>query len=147
CCEACVQFAPGRLYHFYAGKQQYNYRNRHLGMNLAKYTNVAQYHMYLCDRCAARAWQSRCGVCVAVGMVPALLLFPVALLIVVVNLYAGLGCLLVATLPAGLGALYSAYSGWRLAMGARSRDDRERVAIQLMRPKYRRTCDCFWTTR
>ena len=148
CCEACLQFAPGRVYHFYAGKQQYNYQNRRLQMNLAKYTNVGKYHAYLCDRCVAATWRFRCVWRLLVGLAPGAALLPMALCVVVaVQPYVGLVCLLLSSMLAGLCALYSAYNGWRLATGVQTREDRERVAIRLMRPKYSRSCDCFWTTR
>ena len=67
--------------------------------------------------------------------------------VVAVQPYVGLVCLLLSSMLAGLCALYSAYNGWRLATGVQTREDRERVAIRLMRPKYSRSCDCFWTTR
>jgi hypothetical protein len=147
CCEACVQFAPGQVYHFYAGKQRYNYRNRYLGVNLAKYTNVGQHHAYLCDRCITRAWRFRYGWRLLAGLVPGALLFPPVLLLLMLRTPAGLCCLLPASVLAGVGALCSGYFGVRLALGAQTRDDRERVTIQLMRSRYSRTCDCFWTTR
>lgn len=146
CCESCVQFEKGRVYSFYAGYQEYRYWNRYLQTTIAKYSNVGKCHAYLCDKCVAKGWSFYCLWRIAAGLAPGIVLFPMALVFLIADVRLGLACLLVSTGAAGLCALYSAYYGWRLATGPHGRSDRERVAIQLTKSAYRRTCNCFWTT-